>query len=1161
MKKNLLAIFICCAFCCTCIAQVGTLNAVQQPLTPDVAGLGKYIELPIGHYTGVPEIGIPLYELKTKDLAIPVSLSYHASGIKRREIPGMVGAGFSLNAGGVITRIIRGYSDGNDMDSPGYPKATARQFGQPGYTFPDPRSIQGVVSEFQAGKIDGEFDQFYFNFMGYTGSFTFTNEGKLIMNAMNNIRGEYHDHHFKMIDENGIEYHFNDVEVSSDYVALGYISVWYLSKIVNPFKNELVTFNYEGYVTDKPYVRSYGPPSYYTEHLHQDKSPAPEYMPPGWKNPACEYNASLHVMPYQLLNEAPDTKILKEIIYKTDTIKFYRGHTQRSDLFKVRLDSISVFSGNKVVHRVGFKYTYSDLVTTDSLGKKMLLDSVKINDQSPYGFEYIGSYMGKNMPGVYFLGEDLWGYYNGEDFPLHDDGTQVFSRYKIYDHRYVNTDNSSYRNPDYKYAQIGSLKSVTYPTGGKTEFEYEGNDFAYSLEGELEHPDATLMVYVFDSLRTTGVRNARDMTIPYPNPLVRSSEVIIHHDQTVNIRTSIGIQDGVNSLDKYMEWVYNDGEGYEGTVRIKKFNPATGDFDLLEERSYNPVSTIGLPANELEFINTRLSGTSTENHTRFLTEGRYRIEAEVLPIGLTTSIKVTNVFRYMKPGPVYTAGGLRIKKVKFTSPQNGASFEKKFDYSYKGKSSGIMESIFSNVTAKMYWGERRPGPPPCGRLDGVDPQLCTFYVIHHENMVPLGNAKGGVIGYAQVTESLNDGSKKVMQFTNGYAVGQDEIFDFYADGYNMTYLGEVPIRDRKTNDYSGARGKMKLVEYYKGEKKIKKEIHKHQFMAPYTGSPEGGDNISIFPVITDIVLTNYTCNISFEYIQGAGTNVYFNSPMTSFPTIDSVFYFNGLDTLREVTYYNYNGSYTYPSMVTKIGSAGDTTTTYYRYPFDYAISGTVSAPLSKGVKNLLDKHVVSRPVETYVKRNMPGGNSKVVEAQLISFKPDLPFPDTVYTLKNTAGLSDFSPAQFTAGAASIDNRYERKLVFSKYQQGDVVEQHKEGDAKEVLLWGYRRRHIVARVLSSDFNTVIALVDTNVLNNPSSDGALRTELHKIRTGLASSNPKAKVTSYTYDPLIGMTSMTDPRGEIMYYEYDKYGRLKRVKDVNGDLKKNNWYHYKP
>lgn len=53
--------------------------------------------------------------------------------------------------------------------------------------------------------------------------------------------------------------------------------------------------------------------------------------------------------------------------------------------------------------------------------------------------------------------------------------------------------------------------------------------------------------------------------------------------------------------------------------------------------------------------------------------------------------------------------------------------------------------------------------------------------------------------------------------------------------------------------------------------------------------------------------------------------------------------------------------------------------------------------------------------------------------------------------------------------------------------------------------------------------------------------------------------ALMTTYTYDPLVGITSETDPSGRTILYEYDSFGRLIRIKDENGKIMQEYKYNY--
>ena len=54
--------------------------------------------------------------------------------------------------------------------------------------------------------------------------------------------------------------------------------------------------------------------------------------------------------------------------------------------------------------------------------------------------------------------------------------------------------------------------------------------------------------------------------------------------------------------------------------------------------------------------------------------------------------------------------------------------------------------------------------------------------------------------------------------------------------------------------------------------------------------------------------------------------------------------------------------------------------------------------------------------------------------------------------------------------------------------------------------------------------------------------------------------SQMATYTYDPLVGVRSHTDAKGQTLYYEYDSFQRLKYVKDQHSNIVKSYDYNYK-
>ena len=76
-----------------------------------------------------------------------------------------------------------------------------------------------------------------------------------------------------------------------------------------------------------------------------------------------------------------------------------------------------------------------------------------------------------------------------------------------------------------------------------------------------------------------------------------------------------------------------------------------------------------------------------------------------------------------------------------------------------------------------------------------------------------------------------------------------------------------------------------------------------------------------------------------------------------------------------------------------------------------------------------------------------------------------------------------------------------------------------------------------------------------------DNPTDTQVKNIFSNLRSNSIMSgcKITSYTYKPLVGVTSETDPSGRTISYIYDDFGRLITVKDDQGKILKEYKYNY--
>ncbi|WP_163409870.1 fibronectin type III domain-containing protein [Flavobacterium ajazii] len=148
---------------------------------------------------------------------------------------------------------------------------------------------------------------------------------------------------------------------------------------------------------------------------------------------------------------------------------------------------------------------------------------------------------------------------------------------------------------------------------------------------------------------------------------------------------------------------------------------------------------------------------------------------------------------------------------------------------------------------------------------------------------------------------------------------------------------------------------------------------------------------------------------------------------------------------------------------------------------------------------------------------------------------------------------------------SSTNNLQDQIIFNDYYtNGNIKEVSTANGMHIIYIWGYSEQYPIAKIenatfvgLSSGIQTTIntAVTASNNDIDEATENSLRTALNTIRNQF----PNAMVNTYTYDPLIGMTSVTDAKGYTTYYTYDSFNRLQKTKDHSSNILNEYSYNY--
>ncbi|WP_217607267.1 RHS repeat domain-containing protein [Chitinophaga sp. GbtcB8] len=1099
--------------------------------SPNVTNLGQYGDYPVDPSTGVPSIDIPLYIVKGSKLELPLSLSYHASGIKVDQEASFVGLGWVLNAGGIVTRILRDKADESGF---GF-KAT-------GQSIPDYNSLDDLQGAGTVGNpdyvraaytsYDKEPDLFTISANGFNDQFCLDNTGKYVSTGLELVSTSV-DHINNLVivkDKLGNIYRFGkalDGTAAYETTTVGYSSVdnngggssfttnpsytssFYLTEIISADNTDTILFKYKtGMYSDGKVVSM-------VRYIPNDGGDLSVIDDDG------QHFSGITTTLSQ--TSIPNLQIPDKILFKNGSVEFTTAN-DRLDLRgggslpgQTRITGFVVYDINRIIikkvvfqnadyfSRTGVGAAMDGMTVAEHRKKSLRLNSVQFYDKNNvFVNDFKFQYDETPLPPRNVSSQDFWGYYNGK-----------MNETLIPETFYTNSFNDQpmyvgdNRQTDYNFMKAGVLKKITYPTGGYTTYDYAPNYYLKTEQsGNKVQKSKTVSLYAVNRLSSCDLADFLN-GVPASN--------VMEFDITEDIGSS-----NISSANLYV--MFSD-------YKITSNNKAM---------TYKITNLTNGTTYSFEHTPSEMSQREVINQTITIRKGdRIRLEANTngvtgsdLSICNSPYIESGLTYNYWEMVPIEQvlptqAGGLRIKTISNYDINNNQILKKIYEYGDNQYSIGGIGELITDPSKNFYnypllWSH-------------ITKDLKNILWFSSESQTELGLNKGCPVDYEKVIE-------KVVSYNDDTPSGKTEyLYSKTSGDYEPKSSRKYPYNTIYYPDWK--RGNLLKVVHYKFENANYIPVKSIEYA--YNELPV--NKIKILKVI------DYEPDAYHGFKQSDGSWLYLiNNPerfyyYNYYVSCGKVRkqkeivkeYINGVASLITERNYEYN-KYHDVSREWSVNSKSETVETINKYTGDIDYS------------NLISKNIVGLPIQQEFRVN-----GKVRSGSILKYN-DFGNPIERYQFASTTSAP---PVAYNA-VATNPPLYERKeSLFYDPTKKSLQEIKPENAINTLYLWSYSYMFPIAEIKNADYAVVQSILGTSAIINFAIKNPTPAEVQSFLAPLRDDArlKTAIIATYTFDPLTGVTSMTDNRGQITSFEYDGFGRLKLVKDQNGKILKQYDYQY--
>lgn len=1059
-----------------CIAQTSINKQIPTILSPDIGSLAKFIDVPVSHHTGIPDISIPINTMKVgKDLTVPIALRYHASGIKVDELASNVGLGWNLEANGAIIQSINGLDDGistgwintrvnvpqNGILREDFYEHETINFDAPWYLF---------NSHITDGHADSQPDLFSYSIPGKSGKFFFTQQGEVKFMPFENMKVQFASSingfiSFTITDDKGIKYLFNTKETvgferNSTCVGMEYGESgksFFLDKIIAP-NDEYIEYSYESY----QYVSKIQSSESRANKVFGDNG-CPVIIP-------CKIEQKEIVSSFRLQNIKSSAGEIIKFVYDSDSrVDLVNGKALKKILIETNNQSISTYELN---------YNYFNASTTSSdvtLNKRLKLISLVKNGVE----KHIFNYNLLNLPHRLSLQQDHWGYFNGSLNAASNTLLPLDLNNNFMSGANRDTD------PNSKFASI--LEQIIYPTGGSTTFQMESNEVYNNFSVTTPEQQGLTFTPLSSEIAVY------EFSVPYSARTFKASWDI----SKVIFNAAVRLEKNGTLISTYT------GKS-NGMIDIPHLSP--GNYQIKFQYATDP--------NDLASDNFRINWIydKTEN----ISENRY-------------------------------TGGLRIKNISHSAGANLPVVTKNYTYKLKGTAISSGKILYEpEYVYKRKLAHSTSSTHP----------FCEYMQQNSNSLAPLNLLSGGNVAYDYVEE--HNSNNRIESGYTSFEYSNEGIVTPDSSDLSITGI-KFPFAPRILNSWLNGIILRKIDYNYNKNTQEFSPLHMTEY--EYSKQIGNGPNESYVRGATigiKIYGSYKAFAIGYYYLHSSWIRL-IKEKETLFSTLGST------EKIKE--YFYENPIHGLPSR-TKFSSSNGIS--YYNmtlFPNDYA-NGTTF------IDDMKTKNLSSFPIENL--KYMEANNIiKFLEGEVIQYKSGgKGLVDISYNLETSIPISISSfkrsnrflgDLSFTGNVGNFerDSKYKVNYQFLSYDiYGNPQEIKRLNTPITVYVWGYGGQFPIAQIKNATYAEVLGVLTKatiDALNSPLvTETTITNAMTKLRTDSRLS--KAMITSYTYRPLVGMTSKTDARGVTEYYEYDGMQRLKAVLDQVKNVTTSMDYHYR-